>query len=425
MGTGAVNTSAVIDLLGRQFPRLRHIAPGEAVFNVASAAAVTEIIRAMDNSQLVIQGPPGTGKTTTAAKVIASLLADGKSVGITSNSHSAINNLLSAAYKNAKGVGLRIQAAVEKADDTLPEGIQVLDSKNIDSSIHKLVGGTAWLFCRPEQQDKWDYLFVDEASQVSLADAVAAGICAKNIVLLGDQMQLPQPTQGIHPGDSGTSVLDYLMQGHATVPKDKGIFLGMTYRMHPHVCEPVSQGVYDGRLQAADSCSQQKLVLNSHADAVLKSTGIVYLAVPHVQRSQSAPEEVARIHLLYESLLNQTWTTRDGETKPITEADVLIVAPYNAQVRLLRKALGTKARVGTVDKFQGQEAAVAIVSMTTSDGDEIPRGLDFLFSKNWLNVAVSRAKCLAIIVASPGLQNVECSKIGEMPLLNFYSQLTH
>lgn len=423
LGDGSINTSAVMSLLGRTFPKLRDKTPGEAVFNDASPAAVTEVIRALETSHLVIQGPPGTGKTTTASKVIAALLADGKSVGITSNSHSAINNLLSAAYKNAMKAGLSIHAAVVKSDDSLPTGIAVIDKELIDSKKHKLVGGTAWLFCREEQQAQWDYLFVDEASQVSLADVVAAGACAKNIVLLGDQMQLPQPTQGIHPGDSGLSALDYLMQDHATVPANKGIFLGLTYRMHPAVCQPVSQGVYEGRLCSADTCSSQQLVLNADADAALKPNGIVYLPVHHAQCSQSSTEEIDRIQALYGSLLKQSWTTSEGITKPITATDILIVAPYNAQVRELRMRLGDHARIGTVDKFQGQEAAVAIVSMTTSDADNMPRGLDFLFSKNRLNVAVSRAKCLAIIVASPGLKTVECNRMEDMPLLNFYSML--
>ena len=419
-----VGTAPLLDLLSRGYPRLGQTPFGSDLVSEVTSKAVTEAICQMDNSYLVIQGPPGTGKTTMASQAIATLLANGKSVGITSNSHAVINHLLVAAHKVALAAGTQVQAAVVKPADDLPAGVMVIDSRYVNSAEHKLVGGTAWLFCRPEQANKWDYLFVDEASQVSLADVVAAGCGARNIVLLGDQMQLAQPTQGVHPGDSGLSVLDYLMKGHATVPTDRGIFLGLSYRMHSDVCEPVSQGIYEARLRSAPACAAQHLVLNSNADPVLKPTGIVYLPVPHANRSHSAPEEAARIKSLRDSLLQQSWTNIKGETKPITDADILIVAPYNAQTRELRRQLGDKARIGTVDKFQGQEAAVAIMSMTTSDGENMVRGVDFLFSKNRLNVAISRAKCLAIIVASPGLQMVDCRKIEDMPLLNFYALLS-
>ncbi len=422
---GDASTAALLDLLFRTSPRLLQMPAGSDLVSEVTPEAVTAAVRQMDSSYLVIQGPPGTGKTTLAAQVIAALLADGKSVGITSNSHAVINHLLVAAHRVALACGTQVQATVVQPADGLPEGVQVIDSRDVDSAHHKLVGGTAWLFCRYEQEKKWDYLFVDEASQVSLADVVAAGCGARNIVLLGDQMQLPQPTQGVHPGDSGLSVLDYLMQGHATVPPNKGIFLGLTYRMHPEVCGPVSDGIYEGRLQSAAFCATQRLVLNSNADPALQATGIVYLPVTHANRSQRAPEEAARIKSLFDSLLQQSWTDRDGETKLITDADILIVAPFNAQMRELRRQLGDSARIGTVDKFQGQEAAVAIVSMTTSDADNMVRGVDFLFSKNRLNVAVSRAKCLAIVVASPGLHLVDCKKIEDMPLLNFYALLTN
>ncbi len=419
----AGSPSALLRLLGRQAPRLRGKAVGESVAPDAAVPAVTEAVRALDASHLVIQGPPGTGKTTTASKVIAALLADGQRVGVTSNSHAAINHLLKAAQQEALAARVRVRAAVAKAADDLPDGIDVIASADIDSAQHTLVGGTAWLFCRPEQKQAWDYLFVDEASQVSLADLVAVGACARNIVLLGDQMQLPQPTQGIHPGDSGLSALDFLMQGHATVAADKGVFLGQTYRMHPRVCAPVSEGIYEGRLASAEDCARQALVLSADADPALQPSGVVYVPVTHRNRGQSAPEEAVRIRTLYQSLLRQSWINRDGVLAAITPDDILVVAPYNAQVRELRAALGEGARVGTVDKFQGQEAAVAIVSMTTSDADNLPRSLDFLFSKNRLNVAVSRAKCLALIVASPSLQTLDCASVDDMPLLNFYSLL--
>ncbi len=423
LAEGTLASDAVFSLLGRKLPKLKK--PGETVFDQSSVSAVSGYIGTMDGTHLVIQGPPGTGKTTLAAKVIAALVKDGKSVAVTSNSHSAINNLLGAAYKNTVDSGTAVNCVVVKPSEDLPKGIKVLArSEDLDSSVHKLAGGTAWLFGRAAQTAQWDYLFVDEASQVSLADTVAAGGCARNIVLLGDQMQLPQPVEGIHPGDSGVSALDYLMQGQATVPSTQGVFLGLTYRMHPDVCRPISEGVYEGRLQSAEHCGIQRLQLQPGADSALKETGIVYVPVSHEHCSQSSPKEVNRIDDIYKSLLRQSWTTRDGSTKQLTAEDILLVAPYRAQVRELRRKLGDTARVGTVDKFQGQEAAVVIFSMTASDVEEIPRGLDFLFSKNRLNVAISRAKCLAIVVASPELRTISCGKIEEMPLLNFYATLT-
>lgn len=426
LSQGEETGGPLLRLLGRQLPKLRGHAAGHRLLNAPpSATAVLELVRQLDGSHLVIQGPPGTGKTTMAAQVIAKLIADGKTVAITANSHAAINNLLVAAHKRCIEAGTPVGAVVVKADESLPEGIDVIQSEDLDPAQHPLAGGTAWLFCRPAQTRQWDYLFVDEASQVSLADAIAAGSCAHNIVLLGDQMQLPQPVEGIHPGDSGLSVLDYLMQGHATVPAEQGVFLGVTHRMHPAVCHPISEGVYEGRLTAAPACAAQSLVLKASADPALQPQGVVYVPVPHSQRSQSSPEEAQRIRQLYDSLLQQQWTDRTGTTRPITSEDILVVAPYNAQVRELRRTLGDLARVGTVDKFQGQEAAVAIVSMTTSDADHMPRSLDFLFSKNRLNVAVSRAKCLALVVASPGLRGMDCGTVEEMGLLSFYARLVN
>jgi len=423
--SGGLETGGpLLRLLGQQAPRLAGQPADESILSEPpTPQAVLAAVRRLDNSHLVIQGPPGSGKTTTAAHVIAALVADGKTVAITANSHAVINHLLGAAFERTQAANISVQAVVVKADDTLPRGIQVISNDELDSSKHRLAGGTTWLFCRPAQTQQWDYLVIDEASQLSLADAVAAGSCARNIVLLGDQMQLPQPTEGIHPGDSGLSVLDYLMQGRATVPAHQGIFLAITHRMHPKVCSPISEGVYEGRLSSAPACARQGLVLQANADPTLAPHGVVYVAVPHEHRSQSAPEEATRIKQLFDSLLQQQWTDRNGKTRPVTPKDILVVAPYNAQVRTLRLALGKDARVGTVDKFQGQEAAVAIVSMTTSDANNLPRSIDFLFSKNRLNVAVSRAKCLAMVVASPGLQGIECNTVEEMGMLSFYARL--
>lgn len=415
---------ALRSLLTRERPNVNGIRPGEPLVHKADLDEILGVIRRLDHTHLVIQGPPGTGKTTYASQVIAQLVRDGCRVAITSNSHAAINHLLTSSWQRCADLGINPGAAVVKPDEALPRGIQVVDSNRVDSDIHRLVGGTGWLFCREAQRDRWDYLFVDEASQVSLADVVAAGPCARNIVLLGDQMQLPQPTQGVHPGESGLSALEFAIRNQATVPPEQGIFLGESFRMHPDLCNPISEGVYEGRLQHHPTCTQQRLVLAPDADPALRTTGIVWVPARHHDRSQSAPEEVERIAKIYRSLLRQHWIDRKGQQHPIGSADVLVLAPYNAQVRALKRKLGADARVGTVDKFQGQEAPVLLFSMTSSDAESMPRGLDFLFSINRLNVAVSRARCLAVIVASPPLRIAPCTTVEDVKRVNFFARLT-
>ncbi len=282
----------------------------------------------------------------------------------------------------------------------------------------QLVAGTAWLFTKEEFDQTFDYLFIDEAGQVSLANLVAMGTCARNVVLLGDPMQLGQPTQGVHPGHSGESGLEYLLDGRATVPPDRGIFLPTTWRMAPDVCRFISDAVYEGRLQPEEANENQKLVLNKKADPILIETGIRFLPLAHAGNSQKSPEEAGRIRALYDNLLLQHFIDKYGKKHRIGPADILVVAPYNMQVNLLRQTLPEGARVGTVDKFQGQEAPVVIVSMATSSEEYLPRDIGFLFSKNRLNVAISRAQCLAVVVASPDLLTVKCNTVEQMALVN-------
>ena len=282
-----------------------------------------------------------------------------------------------------------------------------------------LIAGTAWLFADPRLDQSVDYLFVDEAGQVSLGHLVAMGVAARNIVLLGDQMQLPQPIQGVHPGRSGESTLDYLLDGAATIAPDRGVFLSDTWRMHPDVCAFISDAVYDGKLRAAAAMQPAAPHHRTPARIPLFSppasgsgpwstTSAARAVRPKRRRSARSTR----------ASCTQRWRNAHGEEGPITPDDILIVAPYNLQVRLLARTLPPGARVGTVDKFQGQEAAVVIVSMATSSGDYLPRDIEFLYSKNRLNVALSRAKCLAILVASPKLLDVECRTVEQIRLVN-------
>jgi uncharacterized protein len=282
----------------------------------------------------------------------------------------------------------------------------------------QLLAGTAWLFADPAADQALDVLFVDEAGQVALANLVAAGTSARNIVLLGDQMQLSQPVQGVHPGRSGDSVLDWLLDGAATIAPDRGIFLATSHRMHPQVCRFISDAVYDGRLEAEHGNERRTLVLGAGAHPLLRPAGIVHAAIEHEGCSQSSEPEALLAAAIYASALRQHRTDKQGVEHPMTAANILIVAPYNVQVNLLKRMLPADARVGTVDKFQGQEAELVIVSMTTSSEQDLPRHLEFLYSKNRLNVAVSRAKCLAIVIANPALTAIKCHTPEQMALVN-------
>jgi superfamily I DNA and/or RNA helicase len=280
------------------------------------------------------------------------------------------------------------------------------------------VGGTSWLFASPDMNKKLDYLFIDEAGQVSLADIIASGQCAENIILVGDQMQLPQVSKGKHPSGSGVSGLEYLMRDLATVPPDRGVFLERTWRMHPRLCRFVSDAFYDGRLESAECTNGQMLNLQADCDGILAATGLKFIPIEHSGNSQKSSEEAMALDRAYRSLLGQPWVNQRGESHSIGTDDILVVSPYNMQVNLLKQRLPTGARVGTVDKFQGQEAAAVLVSMASSSADEAPRGIDFLFSRNRLNVALSRARCLSVIFSSPALLDLVCTDLERMKLVN-------
>ena len=389
----------------------------------ATVKACAAVVMSMQDTYLFIQGPPGAGKTYTGSHVIVALLAAGKRVGVTSNSHRPINHLLEKVVEVAKQQGVTfkgVKKSTKGEDSEYPgDGIEnVYDNDEAFSCGAQLVAGTAWLFSRLAADQYLDYLFVDEAGQVSLANLIAVGTSARNLVLLGDQMQLSQPTQGVHPGRSGDSSLDYLLDGVATIAPNRGIFLETTWRMHPQVCSFISNAVYDSRLEPEAKNEKRVLVLRDDALPLLKPAGIVFAPVDHEGCSQQSPEEADLIKRLYEDLLRQGYTTDDGTVRLVTHENILVVAPYNMQVTLLRETLPAQARVGTVDKFQGQEAEVVLISMTTSSEVELPRFMEFLFSKNRLNVAVSRAKSLAVLVANPALMTIKCSTPEQMSLVN-------
>lgn len=420
---GDARYAAVSAALKRELPRIQGRAPGAAVVaggpNVVAQA--TDAISRLNSSYLLVQGPPGSGKTYLSARAIVALLKEGRRIALAANSHKAINRLLQEVADVAAREGVVLRGIKKCSDDehecNAPGITNVRDNGGVTRD-YNLVAGTAWLFARPEHDQAFSHLFIDEAGQVSLGNLVAMGVCAQNLVLVGDQMQLAQPIQGTHPSDSGMSALEFLLRDFATIPPERGVFLEVTRRMHPDVCRFISEAVYEGRLHADPACAERQLVLGSDADSALKPAGLSWIPVDHHECTQRSEEEARRIAASFESLLRQRWREAAGRERAMTVEDILVVSPYNMQVNLLRGLLPPGALVGTVDKFQGQEAPVVLISMTASSAEDIPRGMEFLYSRNRINVAVSRAKCLAIIVANPRLLEAPCRKIDQMALVN-------
>lgn len=410
------------DLLSRRPPRFtgRDVGSRIQTMNLVEQQA---LVAALDGSYLFIQGPPGSGKTYTGARLIVALIQQGKRIAVTATSHKAIHNLLDEVVSAAAKAGVTLTGLKKSSggDESLygGKGFETTDNNAVCAATDaQIVAGTSWLFAREEMEGLFDYLFVDEAGQVSVADVVAMSPCARNVVLLGDPQQLPHVTQGLHPGGAGLSVLEHLLDGHGTVPPDRGLFLEETWRMHPDVCSYISALAYDGRLRSEAGCARQEI----HA-AGLSGTGLRYLPIAHSGNSQQSIEEAAVIGEEVRRLLaTGTFTDRHGVRRPLTPADILVVAPYNMQVRCLLQSLPAGVEAGTVDKFQGREAPVVVFSMASSSGEEIPRGLEFLFSRNRLNVAISRAKAQAVLVCSPRLLETRCRTVEEMRLVNGLAQ---
>jgi predicted RecB family nuclease len=428
---------AIIDYLSRATPRIKNHTSGQPIADSNNSDEnLKQIINAivhLDNSYLPIQGPPGSGKTYTGKHVIAKLMQLGKRVGICSNSHKAINNLLLSAAKYCRDSS--IVASFTCTRDTSPEivalGINVETNSDIADCIDdaSVVGTTAWGFSRPDMVDKLDYLFIDEAGQVSVANLVAISRSAKNLVVMGDQMQLGQPTQGSHPADSGLSILDYLLHENPTIESSKGVFLATTYRMHSEVNRFISKAVYENKLYSDPANDRQVISVPTGYEGILnKEAGVIFIPVEHQGNTQSSDEEIDQIIKLVLDIKGRTFIDKEKNQRIIDWNDMLFVAPYNHQVNQLKKALaglqgGEQARVGSVDKFQGQEAPVVFLSMCTSDASESPRGIEFLFDNKRLNVAVSRAQSLAIVLANADLANTPANGIDQLRKVNMFSHL--
>jgi uncharacterized protein len=411
---------ALRDLLAREPPRIVGCMPG---FDIQTTDLPQQraLTAGLDGSCLFIQGPPGTGKTWTGARLIVDLIRRGRRVGVTATSHKAIHNLLDEVEKAAVEEGVSF-AGLKKAgkddEESNYENTHIKSVPDNDSIANAgpdvlLFAGTAWLFAHESLDSTVDTLVIDEAGQVSLADALAMGAAARNVVLLGDPLQLAQVSQGTHPEGTGSSVLEHLLGESLTIPPDMGLFLDRTRRMHPDVCGFISEIVYDSRLHGIPELANQ---------ATAFGTGLRFLPVDHSGNQSAAPEEAAAIVAEIRDMVGASWTDRTGTKAPLRQSDFMVVTPYNAQVRKLRDALRQAGldgvEVGTVDKFQGRQAPVVFYSMATSSVEDVSRSLEFLFSRNRLNVAVSRAMCLAFVVASPRLLESDARTIEQMRLIN-------
>lgn len=417
---GAGPHQAARDLLLRMPPRGVPEGPLQTEGEDALAAAI-RIAGTIEAGVLPVQGPPGAGKTYTGSRMIVELVRRGRSVGIVANSHAVVRNLIDAVIERADEQGVDL-TCVQKPGEKEPDGHRLrIVSKNGDlhaalGSGCQVGGGTAWLWSAPEAFGSIDVLFVDEAAQMSLANVLAVSQSAPAVVLLGDPRQLDQPMQGSHPDGTGTSALDHILEGTQTIAADRGLFLGETWRLHPSICAFTSELFYEGKLSSRPGLENQSVP----GERPL-GHGLRYLPVEHTGNHNCSPEEADVVADLVRGIVDggAVWTDRDGVERPIGLDDVLVITPYNAQVFEIQQRL-PGARIGTVDKFQGQEAPVAIYSLATSTHADAPRGMEFLYSLNRLNVATSRSRCLSFLVCSPAVFEAECRSPRQMQLANAF-----
>jgi uncharacterized protein len=377
----------------------------------------------LDHDVLPIQGPPGSGKTYTGARMICELLRAGKKVGVTAVSHKVIRKLLEEVLKAAGEEKLRVRCIEKVGEKSKPQNTGIPETTSngavleaLESGEATLAAGTAWLWAREEFADALDVLFVDEAGQMSLADVLAVSPAAESIVLLGDPLQLEQPLQGIHPPGVDASALQHILGAHETMPAGAGLFLTETRRLSPEICRFTSELFYEDRLKTHDGLERQQIL----GPTRFNGSGLWFVPAQHDGNQSSSDEEAEIVEQLVNNLLQPGvfWIDMDGVERPLGVNDILIVAPYNAQVFALIDRLPKNARIGTVDKFQGQEAPVVIYSMTTSSPEDAPRGMEFLYSINRFNVATSRARCACILVANSRLFEPDCQTPRQMRLAN-------
>ena len=421
---------AVLDLLARRPPAIAGQLPGLPLARggESGADAARRLVPALAGGCLAVQGPPGSGKTSTGAGVIVDAVRHGRRVGVSGPSHRAIANLLEAVCCRAdqEGVELTALQRTDRPADVVgsPRVVQAHASAEVAVALAAgavdVVAGTCWLMARKDLVGALDLLVVDEAGQVPLANVVAMSGAAVDLVLLGDPQQLAQPSKGVHPPGAEVSALGHVLAGAATVAPSRGLFLDRSYRMHPEVCHFVSEVAYDGRLGADRACARQRV----GDGPVVSGAGLRWLPVAAEGNRTASTEEAEVVAGAVGALIGRSYTDHQGRERPLRLDDVLVISPYNAQVARLSAVLPGGARVGTVDRFQGQEAPVVIYSMAASTAADVPRGVDFLFSLNRLNVAVSRARALAVVVCNPALLHTSCRTTDQLRLVNALCRFT-
>ena len=417
---------AAMDLLLRRPPPLKGAGSSLQGPEEKTVAAACRIARSLDGNVLAIQGPPGTGKTYTGAHIICTLVNAGLKVGVTAVSHKVIVNLLEATAEQACKTGLSIKIVHRQTGKY--EGKWGIERKykygeirsGLENGSINVLGATAWCWARPNFEQSVDVLIVDEAGQMALSNVLATAPAGKSLVLLGDPQQLEQPLQSSHPEGSEVSALYHLLAGEQTMPADKGLFLDETYRLHPNIARFTSEIYYEGRVEARPELAQQAIVAKDGGTSSFTGSGLIYVPVPHTGNQARSLEEVQVVQSIVDDLTSWCcWRDKGGSIHTLTAQDVLIVAPYNAQVSALVEAMPLLAeRIGTVDRFQGQEAPVVLYSMTSSNPDEAPRGMEFLYNRFRFNVATSRAQALCILVGSPDLFRPECRTPHQMKMAN-------
>ena len=423
---------ALKSFLNRDFPSIKGIKPGEKIIKSDNFdTEIPEIISRLQNSYIFLHGPCGSGKTTISSKVIIELLKKNKKIAVTANSHKVIHNLLEKIEILAdkqKFIFKGLKMGNPDNEDTFYDGTFIKTDKNEKHYIDGLkdekillYAGTKYHLSNWYYQNKLDYLVIDEASQIAVADLISLGGIAKNIVLVGDPQQLGSVISGNHPNKSGKSVLDYLLENKDTISSEKGIFLNKTFRLHPNINTFTSENFYENRLLTDPNNINRKIEYST--DCMIKSEGIHTISMNHTDRSQTSIEEYEVIKKLMKQLIGCKFIDYDKSERKLTSEDILIVSPYNAQVNFLAARLDKGARVGTIDRFQGQQAPISIISMTSSSVEDLPRNKAFFFNRNRLNVAISRAQCSSIILFNPKLLESAPTDYEEFKLINNFQKL--
>ncbi|MBS9536334.1 TM0106 family RecB-like putative nuclease [Micrococcus luteus] len=423
---GRLPDGAVFDILARRAPRTtgRTLAAIGADVRDGRRDGVGGLVEAVESargSYVAVQGPPGTGKTYVGSRAVKELLDRGWTVGVTAQSHAVVENFLDQLI----GVGVDPdRVGKEPKDPDGPHRWTSLGSSEVHAFLApgRVLGGTAWTFANAAAQPV-DLLVVDEAGQLSLAHLLGASALAETVLLLGDPQQLPQVSKGEHPQPIGDAALTWIAEGAPVLRPDRGFFLDTSWRMHSALTEAVSTLSYAGELGAKEDVTDARRL-----DGV--EPGLHPWPVSHTGNAVSSPEEAAAVVEIVRSLLGRTWSTGpDDPGRPLEPSDVIVVAPYNAQVATVREALDAAGlegtTVGTVDKFQGREAAVAILTMAASSPQEVPRGLDFLLNRNRLNVSISRGQWAAYLVHSPALADALPTRPEDLPMIGAFLRLVH